>query len=232
MLSPFSKKKAAFDNCFVLIMRIDQSKFDDTLQSVLFREYHIKVFNTGKIEIPGIQCLPLLHHILDSLLLVLRPVTSPTLQYNLDSFENILLNTDFNCNFTVDREKLATLLKTKYNIHTNYDPCSYPGTKSKFYYDTTKEIQTGCGVGQLAKRKKKSKTIIRLSFMVFRTGNVLISGKCADSVLLSVHAFISKLLQTEYSSICQDVNHPTVTTTKNIKPYKQPKRQYIKTLYL
>ena len=42
-----SKKKSAFYNCFVLIFRI---KYED-----LFREAHVKVFNTGKIEIPGVQ---------------------------------------------------------------------------------------------------------------------------------------------------------------------------------
>ena len=42
-----SKKKSAFYNCFVLILRM---KVDD-----VFKEFHVKVFNTGKLEIPGIQ---------------------------------------------------------------------------------------------------------------------------------------------------------------------------------
>jgi hypothetical protein len=41
------KTKSAFYNCFVLIYRVSiQNKF---------KEIHIKMFNTGKIEIPGIQ---------------------------------------------------------------------------------------------------------------------------------------------------------------------------------
>ena len=47
IMSYRSKKKQAFYNCFVMILRI---KIDD-----LFREFHIKVFNTGKLEIPGVQ---------------------------------------------------------------------------------------------------------------------------------------------------------------------------------
>ena len=42
-----TKKKSAFYNCFVLIMRL--------LYNGIFREIHVKVFNTGKLEIPGIQ---------------------------------------------------------------------------------------------------------------------------------------------------------------------------------
>jgi hypothetical protein len=41
------KKRSAFYNCFVIILRM---KIDST-----FKEFHVKVFNTGKLEIPGIQ---------------------------------------------------------------------------------------------------------------------------------------------------------------------------------
>ena len=41
-----TKKRSAFYNCFVIIVRIlDENKF---------KEVHVKVFNTGKLEIPGI----------------------------------------------------------------------------------------------------------------------------------------------------------------------------------
>ena len=41
------KKKSAFYNCFVLIIRL--------LNNNIFKEIHVKIFNTGKLEIPGIQ---------------------------------------------------------------------------------------------------------------------------------------------------------------------------------
>ena len=47
LLSYRCKKKSAFYNCFVLILR---TKIND-----IFKEFHVKVFNTGKLEIPGIQ---------------------------------------------------------------------------------------------------------------------------------------------------------------------------------
>jgi hypothetical protein len=47
IMSYRSKKKSAFYNCFVLILRIKVEN--------IFKEFHVKVFNTGKLEIPGIQ---------------------------------------------------------------------------------------------------------------------------------------------------------------------------------
>ena len=43
-----TKRKGAFYNCFVLILRIKN-------KDGIFKEAHVKVFNTGKLEIPGIQ---------------------------------------------------------------------------------------------------------------------------------------------------------------------------------
>ena len=47
ILSYRCKQKSAFYNCFVVIIRINNEG--------IFKEYHVKVFNTGKLEIPGIQ---------------------------------------------------------------------------------------------------------------------------------------------------------------------------------
>ena len=66
--------KGAFYNCFVVILRI---KFND-----IFKEVHIKVFNTGKLEIPGIQSDDFLHIALNTLVDLLRPVCGNELDYN------------------------------------------------------------------------------------------------------------------------------------------------------
>ena len=42
-----TKERGAFYNCFVVILRINME--------TKFNEYHVKVFNTGKLEIPGIK---------------------------------------------------------------------------------------------------------------------------------------------------------------------------------
>ncbi len=47
IMSYRSRKKSAFYNCFVLILRIKVGE--------VYKEFHVKIFNTGKLEIPGIQ---------------------------------------------------------------------------------------------------------------------------------------------------------------------------------
>ena len=37
--------------------------------------------------------------------------------------------------------------------------------------------------------------------MIFRTGSILIVGKCTDEILLEIYAFIKTLLESEYKNV-------------------------------
>jgi TATA-box binding protein (TBP) (component of TFIID and TFIIIB) len=186
------KKKQAFYNCFVMIIRI---KIDE-----LFREFHIKVFNTGKLEIPGVQSEPMFELVLQNILDILQPHHSFKLEYKQTS-DTVLINSNFNCGFYIDREVLFDILRNKYNIQAIYDPCSYPGIQCKFYYNNDIGIQTG---KQITKENKDKYTnITPVSFMIFRTGSVLIVGMCDERVLQSIYEFLKTLLKSEFTHICQ-----------------------------
>lgn len=186
------KKKQAFYNCFVMIIRI---KIDE-----LFREFHIKVFNTGKLEIPGVQSDSMFEMVLQNILDILQPHHSFKLAYKQTS-DTVLINSNFNCGFYIDREVLFDILRHKYNIQAIYDPCSYPGIQCKFYYNNDIGIQTG---KQITKENKDKYTnITPVSFMIFRTGSVLIVGMCDERILQHIYEFLKTLLKDEFTHICQ-----------------------------
>jgi hypothetical protein len=187
------KKKSAFYNCFVIILRI---KLEDT-----FKEFHVKVFNTGKLEIPGIQNEQTFNTILNEVVNILQPFVETKLFYKPDTEETVLINSNFNCGFFINREALFDILKFKYNIQCIYDPCSYPGIQSKFYYNPDIGIQNGCQISE--ENKHMYKNIKEVSFMIFRTGSVLIVGKCDENVLYIIYDFLKNILMTEYSNIYQ-----------------------------
>ena len=194
MMSYRSKKKQAFYNCFVMILRI---KID-----TVFREFHIKVFNTGKLEIPGVQSEPMFETVLHNIIEILQPFHEYTLLYKQTS-DTVLINSNFNCGFFINREVLYDILRNKYNIQAIYDPCSYPGIQCKFYYNNDIGVQTG---SQITKENKdKYKNITSVSFMIFRTGSVLIVGMCDESVLRDIYQFLKALLKSEFKYICQKI---------------------------
>ena len=243
IMSYRSKKKQAFYNCFVMIIRL---KIDG-----LFREFHIKVFNTGKMEIPGVQNDMMFELVLKNIIEILQPYSDKKLEYNKKS-DTVLINSNFNCGFYIDRERLYDILKYKYNIQAIYDPCSYPGIQSKFYYNSELGIQTGIQTGATAKTNaKNAKTanakalknnikvdplkteniennITEVSFMVFRTGSVLIVGMCEENVLVEIYKFLKTLLKTEFSEIYQGLID--MESHNNIKNKKKKIRKKLITI--
>jgi hypothetical protein len=193
IMSYRSKKKSAFYNCFVIILRI---KIE-----CMYKEFHVKVFNTGKLEIPGIQNDNTFQILLQQVLTILQPYFDDNLSYKPDTEETVLINSNFNCGFYINREVLFDVLKFKYNIQAIYDPCSYPGIQCKFYFNPDVEFQNGCQISE--ENKDLYKNIKEVSFMIFRTGSVLIVGKCDETLLLSIYEFLKIILNNEYKNICQ-----------------------------
>jgi len=190
------KQKGAFYNCFVLILRVHIG---------VFKEFHVKIFNTGKIEIPGVQQMEHIPVIIDTLLTMLRPLY-PTILYNKSCEETVLINSNFNCGYFINRSALYQLFITKYNISAVYDPCSYPGIQCKIYYEdgvTTKPTSIG------------------ISFMIFRTGSILIVGKCSDKVIHEIYNYLVTILFEEYKQIVDSncVHSKKETPIRKIKKY-------------
>jgi len=192
IISRRSKKKGAFYNCLVVIMRIQLP--DDPN----FKETHIKLFNTGKIEIPGIQSSEHITYILNKIIELLKPFYEEELFFNEQNSETVLINSNFNCNFYINRDVLFEILHKKYNIQCVYEQCSYPGIQCKYILNNNE-----------------------VSYMIFRTGSVLIVGKCVDSDINMIYDYVKNILITEYEQINQITPITEIVKTKKHKIRKR-----------
>jgi hypothetical protein len=254
------KNKSAFINCFAMIMRVKHKN--------RFHEIHVKVFNTGKMAIPGIVDDDLLESTKILLLNILQPNFSTPLalisandsplvkrlikNQPIDSvavsavsglpkkikshFEyvkakcNVLINSNFNCGYYIQQEKIKAILRDKYKLNPTYDPSMYPGVKCKFYYnnelEADPEVQNGrlCGKDQFVTMSELDELThekyTKVSFMIFRTGNCLIVGNCSKPILMFVFDFVKGMLMREYEEVRAVHDIPVVKLKKN-KPRKR-----------
>ena len=216
------KVKNAFYNCFAIIIRF---RYENS-----FREIHVKVFNTGKLEIPGILNTKLLDIVKEMILNIIKPFVSTELYFLENSTEdNVLINSNFNCGFFINREKLYTILRSeKYGIETAYDPCSYPGVKCKFYFNHEFGFDPSIQNGKIIVNDRSmkmselddNKKYTEVSFMIFRTGSCLIVGNCSEKILMFIFDFIKNILQTEYHKI-HTANEEVVVKNKKTKIRKK-----------
>jgi hypothetical protein len=127
----------------------------------------------------------------------------------------------------------------------------YTGLRSKYYYDTLKtpEEQTGmymcdpnadaslknemvAAAASAANNNKPSKNrtskmvplpnhIMRVSYAVFRTGSVLVAGKCDDHILNAAYRYIADILANEFKYIY--MGEPEIKIKKVAKKKKYTK---------
>jgi len=230
-----SKKKRAFFNCFVLIIRLEDE--NSPPHARIFKEMHIKVFNTGKLEIPGIQHDDSLQNVIDILIRTLKIIVGDHIDCKKNNCETVLINSNFNCGFYIDRDKLYNILKYEYRINSNYDSCSYPGIQCKFFYYVGRKHNTDdddddddshtknqnadkhqCHIQNGQQPTTDLTDYIEISFMIFRTGSVLIVGKCEDYVLHDIYDFIKELFRVEFLNIYSHIIQPDDDNVKKHVP--------------
>ncbi len=218
-------KGGAMYNCIALTFRFMN-------ESNKYHEIHVKIFNTGKLEIPGVLNADLFNKIQHWILTTLSPFFEGPMPLAFKDIpsENVLINSNFKCHYSVDRDALTAILKSdKYKIDTVYDSCSYPGVKCKYYFNNQNgfdiEKQTGRVLQEDCHLTMEelivSKKYTKVSFMVFRTGGCLIVGNCSEEVLTFVYDFVKKLLTDEYNNICMGKEVETVQEPKKAKLRKR-----------
>ena len=147
-----------------------------------YQEYHVKLFNSGKVEIPGIQNEDMLNNVVEILISYLQPeFDKPIEEIKEKKTINIKLIQILIGNYYLNREKLVQIFEEKYKIKCGMDSCSYPGIQCKY----------------------KLENNIEISFMIFRTGSVLIVGKCNDTELYEIYNFLKNVFHDEYSKIVE-----------------------------
>jgi hypothetical protein len=185
-----NKQRQAFQNCIVIILRL---KIENE-----FKEFHVKIFKkrdgNGSIEIPGVKEDTIYDIVLHKTIEIIQPFIKNQVGFN-ENKNTVLINSNFNCGYYINQEVLYTILRKKYNIQVIYDKCSYPGLQCKFYYNPNLEVQTGI--------ESNEPNIIKIAFMIFRTGSVLIVGKFNENILNEVYQFLVNIFKTEYHNIAE-----------------------------
>lgn len=201
IISPKKRKRCAFSNCTVLYVRY--------LYLGRYYETHVKLFDDGAIEATGMSVNERMDPLKETLLEILQECY-PDLDIHFDDECRdvcVLINSGFSCNFSVDQTALSALLNSSQYQIFNTLTLGYPALNCKYFYDTSKPCHEQDGrirasdIGMEFKLLKAAPWYIIISFMVFSTGEVLISGNASEEIIRFVHAFVRDLMRTHYSEI-------------------------------
>jgi len=137
---------------------------------------------------------------------------------NYFNFEIVLINSDFAVNFKIKRDNLYNLLLDRYKIICSYEPCTYPGVNTKYYWNK-KVFDTnfpGCCICDNKCSGKGGKGLKdgdckKVTISVFQSGNIIITGARTQEQINICFKFITKTLYDNYYYVKRKENNLKTT---------------------
>ena len=192
----------------------------------------VKLFKNGSIQITGcklissvVWCLDKLFKILNKPIIEIDDETGKEIKTyfveyymfldikNIYSFKIVMINTNFDIQFKINRERLYECLRSD-GYDCTYDSARYAGVIIKyantFENDTTIEQKidelkkSGKEIGKktIKKINKKSNKKPITSIFIFGNGSIIITGSRCYRYIIECYKFINTYLINNYKKIC------------------------------
>lgn len=206
-------RKRIFDNQTSFVFRMSDDYYPN-----------VKVFQNGNIQMTGAKTL-------DDIWIPLNKMYNQLLkiyEYNPDILPNVkdittcvmsnlqirMINTDFKLyknidmkdKFNVKRKELHRILTNNYDIISRYDPSTYPGVKTEYWWNKDNDERNGNEF--MDKRGIKgcdTSVFKKVTIAVFESGSVLITGAVNIEQVEDAYKFITKVIEDNSDAICLGV---------------------------
>jgi len=220
-LTKRKKSKNIFFNQSTLVVR-RQCGTTETGEPI-FKEVNIKLFKNGGIQMTGIPsdtfAQATLTWLAEELALFSQPVLDGKAAPN--RYATQLINSDYQVNGNINREKLHEILINHYNLFSSFESTIYQGCDTKYFYNESaptdspegicpcgETICPGNGDGHTIGQCKE------ITISPFHTGSVIITGARRYEQIEKAYIFINKIFMTH----CREI----------IKPFPEVKPKVLK----
>lgn len=172
------------------------------------KRVNMKIFNNGRIQMTGINYKT---HGKESIQLLINEIhklsedskkeifDSDSIQQDND-VETVLINSDFDIQFQIDREILHRLIVDD-GYYSSYEPCTYPGVNIKYYHNPIINNSGICDCEQPCNGKGKDNTCKKITIAVFKSGKIIITGGRTIENINAAYEFITNFIISHKSKI-------------------------------
>jgi len=209
-LTKRKKSKNIFFNQSTLVVRRIYSQSKDGTPN--FKEVNVKLFKNGGIQMTGIptdsfaqETLPWLAAQLDGFSKPVLDTPAKPHRYTIQ-----LINSDYQVNGSINREKLHTILVTEYNLFSSFESTIYQGCDTKYFYNEAAKDVIGstegvCPCGEtLCPGTGDGRTLGQckeITISPFHTGSIIITGARRFEQIEKAYLFINQILTKHCAAI-------------------------------
>ena len=198
-LTKRKKSKNIFFNQSTLVVRRQNGLVDG---KPIFKEVNIKIFKNGGIQMTGIPSDTFAQETLAWLATELSSFSKPVLdgkaaphRYNIQ-----LINSDYQINRNINREKLHEILVNEYNLFSSFESTIYQGCDTKYFYnEATPEhaVEGICACEEMCSGSGDGRTLGQckeITISPFHTGSIIITGARRFEQIEKAYIFMNKIL--------------------------------------
>jgi hypothetical protein len=229
-LTKRKKSKNIFFNQSTLVVRRQYGQTEKG--QPLFKEVNIKLFKNGGVQMTGIPSDTFAQDTLQWLAASLMKFSQPVLEgipkpckYNIQ-----LINSDYQVNGNINREKLHEILITEYNLFSSFESTIYQGCDTKYFYNEAAPadaVEGICPCGEtlcIGNGDGRSLGACKeITISPFHTGSIIITGARRFEQIEKAYVFMNKVLRRHCSEILKPFPEPVVKVVGPAKAVSKKK---------
>ena len=167
-----------------------------------FKEVNIKIFKNGGIQMTGIPSDTFAQETLAWLSSELSNFSEPVLEGKAapHRYSIQLINSDYQVNGNINREKLHEILVNEYNLFSSFESTIYQGCDTKYYYNEAAPadaVEGICPCGEMCNGSGDGRSLGQckeITISPFHTGSIIITGARRFEQIDKAYIFMNKIL--------------------------------------
>jgi len=220
-LTKRKKSKNIFFNQSTLVVRRKVSCVDGQDQ---FKEVNIKLFKNGGIQMTGIPSDEFAQATLAWLITELAKFSEPVMMSTakINRYNIQLINSDYQVNGNINREKLHDILVNEYNLFSSFESTIYQGCDTKYFYNEAAPadaVEGICPCGEtLCAGNGDGRSIGQckeITISPFHTGSIIITGARRFEQIMKAYVFINKIMTKHCNEIIKPLPVKKVISGKS-----------------
>jgi len=157
---------------------------------------NVKIFNNGNVQMTGLKSEEMGKKIVKILSDELLNKNICTKELNREYFKIVLINSDFDIKYKVNREILHRDI-IGMGMCSSFEPTIYPGVNMKYFYNEKYDNNGVCKCSERCNGKGTGSgngECKRITIAIFNSGKIIITGGRSENHLFISYNFINTLL--------------------------------------
>ena len=221
-LTKRKKSKNIFFNQSTLVVRRLVKDVDGCKS---FKEVNIKLFKNGGVQMTGIPSDTFAQDTLAWLATELSSFSQPVLEGKAapNRYSIQLINSDYQVNGNINREKLHEILVNEYNLFSSFESTIYQGCDTKYYYNEAAPadaVEGICPCGEMCAGSGDGRSLGQckeITISPFHTGSIIITGARRFEQIEKAYIFMNKILKKHSHEMIKPFPEPSLSSAASAK---------------